>query len=243
MKPIVVLQEPQNVINIAVVMRAMLNFGLRDLRLVAPAEFDGRRIEGIAHKSGELIERTEMFDTLDEALADCTFVAGLTARGRTAKRNVQRPNETLAELQTLSDADRPAFLFGREDKGLSNEQLDRCHRIVTIPTTENNSSLNLGQAATVMMAQWFDANETPQFKKPRKDAAPATRHQLELLFQDAERALDRIEFFKSRTHATIMRTIRELAHRMPLDEREAALVRATCLEVVNYLDRNGITEK
>ena len=141
MKPIVVLNEPQNLINTAVVIRAMLNFGLRDCRLVAPAEFDAHRIEGIAHKSGPVIERTEIFDNLDSALADCTFVVGLTARGRTAKRNAQRPTEMVAEMQTLSDADRPALLFGREDKGLTNDELDRCHRIVTIPTTQEYPSL------------------------------------------------------------------------------------------------------
>ena len=241
MIPIVVLQEPQNVINIAVVMRAMLNFGVRDIRLVAPAEFDARRIEGIAHKSGALIERAQIVESLDDAVGDCTEVFGLTARGRAAKRNVARPREAAEEIAGLGSEHRVALLFGREDKGLTNEELDRCHRVVTIPTTDEHPSLNLAQAATVMLYECFVATADPPFKRPRYDAPPATRAEIEQVFTDAETALDAIEFFKTpQTKASILRTLRELVHRMHPDQREAKLARAMCREVVNYLDRKGV---
>lgn len=241
MKPIVVLHEPQNVINIAVVMRAMLNFGLRDIRLVSPAEFDARRIEGIAHKSGELIQRAQTFDTLDDALRDCTEVFGLTARGRAAKRSTTRPREAAEEIATIGEGHRVALLFGREDKGLTNAELDRCHRVITIPTTDEYPSLNLAQAATVMLYSCFVATADPPFKRPRYDAPPATREEIEQIFLDGEAALDAIEFFKTpQTKASIMRTMRELIHRMTPDQREAKLARAMCREVVNYLDRKDL---
>lgn len=242
MNVVVVLHEPQDLVNIAVVIRAMLNFGQRELRLVSPAEFDATRMEGIAHKAGELIRRTERCATLDQALADCTHVVGLTARGRGVKRNVQRPEEAAVQLAAMSPPDRPAVVLGREDKGLSNDDLDRCHRIVTIPTTGRHSSINLGQAATVMLYELYKAAAAADFafKRPRRQALPATRELLEQLFADAEQALWAVDFFKARNPEHIMRTARELVHRTPLDAREAGLIRSMCLEVVRYLERMGI---
>ena len=237
----VVLHKPQDLINIAVVIRAMKNFGFRDLRLVSPAEFDVRRIEGIAHKSGDIAQRATVFDDLDDALADFTLVAGLTARGRTAKRNVRLVEDAAHELAAIESPERAAILFGREDKGLTNEDLDRCHRIVCIPTRSEHTSMNLAQAATVTLYELFKAaNAPPEFKRPRRDAPPATREQLELLYRDAQEALEAIEFFKSRNQTSIMRTLREITHRATIDEREAKLVRAMSLEVVRYLERIGI---
>jgi tRNA/rRNA methyltransferase len=241
MKPIVVLNEPQDLVNIAVVMRAMLNFGLPDLRLVSPAEeFDLRRVEGIAHKSGTLARRVKIHDSLPDAIEDCTHVYALTARGRTVKRNVQRPAEAAEEIVSFPDDHRVALLFGREDKGLTNEELDLCQRAVTIPTTDEFPSLNLSQAATVMMYAWFTAVADPPFKRPRRDAPPATREEMEMVFADAERALESIEFFKSRTKTAIMRTVREVLHRGALDQREMGLARAMFREVIHYLERKGI---
>ncbi len=241
MRPTVVLHSPQDLVNIAVVIRAMKNFGFRHLRLVAPAEFDVRRIEGVAHKTGDVAQRARIFETLDEALADFTFVVGLTARGRTAKRNAQHVAEAAQELASLDNSERPAVLFGREDKGLSNDDLDRCHRIVSIPTESDHSSMNLAQAATVCLYEIFRASDAPpEMKRPRRSAPAATREQLELLFHDAEAALEAIEFFKSRNQRSIMRTVREVIHRGPIDEREAKLLRGMSLEVIRYLERMGV---
>ena len=241
MRVAVVLHEPRDIVNIAVVIRAMRNFGQRQLRLVSPAEFDPRRIEGIAHKSSDTIKRVEIFDDLDSALGEFTHVVGLTARGRTVKRNVQRPVEAAAALAQQADDERIAILFGPEDRGLTNVDLDRCHRIVTIETTPEHSSLNLAQAATVMLYELFKAGgAVAPFKEPRREAPPADRRALEQLFEDIERSLSAIEFFKSRTNTSIMRSVRELAHRTPLDAREVGLLRAMTLEVVNYLERKGV---
>jgi TrmH family RNA methyltransferase len=241
MKVAMVLHEPRDIVNIAVVIRAMRNFGQRQLRLVSPAEFDPRRIEGIAHKSSDTIKRVEIFEDLDSALGEFTHVVGLTARGRTVKRNVQRPAEAAAALAQQAEDERIAILFGPEDRGLTNADLDRCHRIVTIETTPEHSSLNLAQAATVMLYELFKAGgAVAPFKEPRREAPPADRWALEQLFEDIERSLSAIEFFKSRTNTSIMRSVRELAHRTPLDAREVGLLRAMALEVVNYLERRGV---
>src|SRR5438046_1120938 len=120
----VVLHEPQDLVNIAHVVRALKNFGFRDLRLVSPREYDPYRVEGIAHQTQDVLARVARFDRLEDALLDCVHVVGFTARGRTAKRNLQRPREAAAEILTRGEAGPVALLFGREDKGLPNEALD-----------------------------------------------------------------------------------------------------------------------
>jgi TrmH family RNA methyltransferase len=224
-------------VNIAGVIRVMKNFALRDLRLVAPVEYDAYRVEGIAHKTGDVLKRVRLFDALDPALADCHHVVGFTARQRTAKRNAQRPREAAAELLAVREEALVALLFGPEDKGLTNDELDRCHRIVTIPTTPDYASLNLAQAVSVMAYELFVARGTPPFKPPRRAADPATQEQLERLFADARRALEAIDFFKTRNPEAIMRTVREVIHRTRFDAREVELARAMCIEV-----RRKVTE-
>lgn len=239
MSLVVVLHEPQDLVNIAHVVRGLKNFAFRDLRLVAPREYDAYRIGGIAHQSQDVLARVAVFETLEAALADCVHVVGFTARGRSAKRNVQRPRDAAAEIVTLWDAGPVALLFGREDKGLTNESLDLCHRIVTIPSDPAYASLNLAHAVVLMLYELALLRGDPPlaFKLPRRRAEPAPVEQLERLFADLERALAAIEFFKTRDAEHVLRTVREIIHRTPLDEREVKLLRAMAIEVVKYSER------
>ncbi|MBI3081582.1 MAG: TrmJ/YjtD family RNA methyltransferase, partial [Gemmatimonadetes bacterium] len=226
MSLVIVLHRPQDLVNIASVIRIMKNFGLRDLRLVAPAEYDAYRVEGIAHQTGDVLKRVQVFEALDPALAGCHHVVGFTARQRSAKRNAQRPREAAGELLAMSEATLVALVFGPEDQGLTNDELDRCHRIVTIPTSAEYPSLNLAQAVAVMAYELFLARGTPPLKPPRRAAEPARQEQLERLFEDARAALEAIDFFKTRRPEAIMRTVREVIHRTPFDAREVELARA-----------------
>jgi TrmH family RNA methyltransferase len=239
MSVVVVLDQPQDLVNIAHVVRAMKNFAFRDLRLVQPREYDAYRVEGIAHQTADVLARVRTFASLGEALGDCVHIVGLTARGRTAKRNVQRPREAAAEITDLAEDGPVALLFGREDKGLSNEALDRCHRVVTIPSEASYPSLNLGHAAVIMLYDLALARGagTQPFKAPRRTSEPAAAEELERLFEGVARALATIDFFKTRNAEGIMRTMRELAHRTPLDLREVKLLRAMAIEVVKYGER------
>lgn len=242
---VLVLWESQDIVNIAGTVRAMKNFGLRRLRLVTPAEWDPWRIEGIAHDTAEIVAAVEIFEDLESALADCTFTVAMTARGRRAKRAVGRPREIAAELierLALPGEDGPtAIVFGREDAGLPNSALDLCHRSVTIPTNPEHASLNLAQAVLVIAYELWMATEgaAQGFKPPRRDAPPAPIQLLEKTFEDVEQALWAIDFFKSRQTESVMRTLRALAHRAELDQREAGFVRAIAIEVVKYIERSG----
>lgn len=219
----------------------MKNFGLSRLRLVSPASWDPWRIEGIAHGTREIVESAQLFDDLSDALADCSWVVGMTARARRAKRSLGRPREIAPELLERAGGAAPvAVLLGREDRGLTNQALDRCHRLVIVPTSPVHPSLNLAQAALVMAYELWLASEgeAQPVKPPRRDAPPATAGEYEELFREAEDTLREIDFFKSqRTAASVMRTLREVGYRSGLDRREAALARAIAIEVKKYAGR------
>lgn len=154
----VVLYQPQDIVNVAAIIRVMSNFGLSDLRLVEPAAFDAYRIAGIAHHTEELIARTRRFATLDEALAECGLVLGTSGRPRERERLVLNPRQAAPRMLDAAGSQRVAVLFGPEQDGLANEQLDRCHGVICIPTHPYNRSLNLGQAALVIAYElWMAA--------------------------------------------------------------------------------------
>ena len=240
--PILVLVNPQDLVNIAAAVRIARNFGIERMRLVNPETFDPWRIEGIAHNSAAFVAGIEIVDSLEAAIGDCVHVAVLTARGRTAKRRTIRPREAAAELLARAPEGPVAMVFGREDRGLTNAEIDLGHVLVTIPTDPQSSSLNLAQAVAIMAYEtWLlRGGERQPLKSPRKDAAPATAGQLEELFADWRRALWAVDFFKTRRSESVMRSFREVVHRAGLDGREASLVRAMGIEVVRYLERAGI---
>lgn len=246
---VVVLWQTQDYVNIAGTIRAMKNFGLSRLRLIQPELWDPWRVEGIAHGTEDVVARTEIHDSLLSALGDCSYVVGMTARARRAKRAVARPRGLAPELLTRAaesvagQAGPVALLFGREDHGLSNEALDLCHRTCIIPTSEH-ASLNLAQAVLVIAYElWMEAaGMTQPHRPPRRDVEPAPVALLERLFTDAERALWTVDFFKSRQTESVMRTLRELVRRADPDAREAGFLRAMAIEVVKYVGRMRGTE-
>jgi TrmH family RNA methyltransferase len=239
--PILVLVCPQDIVNIASAVRIARNFGIERMRLVQPEVFDPYRIEGIAHNSAEFVSRIEILPSLEAAVADCIEVAVLTARGRAAKRRTLRPRAAAAELVERAAEGPVAIVAGREDRGLTNAELDLGHVLVTIPTDPRSSSLNLAQAIAIMAYESWLARggESVPLKPPRHDVGPATAGQLEELFSDWRQALWAIDFFKTRRSESVMRSFREIVHRARLDGREAALVRAMGIEVVRYLERVG----
>jgi TrmH family RNA methyltransferase len=239
--PILVLVNPQDIVNIASAVRIAKNFGIDRIRLVNPEIFDPYRIEGIAHNTADLVARIEMFDTLAAAIEDCVYTVVLTARERAAKRRVLRPHHAAEVLVAEAAAGPVAVVAGREDSGLTNDELDLCHALVTISTDPAHPSLNLAQAVAIMAYESWNArggSDLP-LKPPRKQAAPATSGQLEELFADWTRALWAIDFFKTRQPEHVMRSFREMVFRAALDGREASLLRAMGIEVVRFLDRTG----
>ena len=235
----VVLHEPQDLVNIAGVVRAMANMGLSRLTVVDPAEFDPWRITGIAHRTDHIVDRVRQVDTLDEAIADATYVVGTSARARTAQRNYRRPRELAARIQRRALEGEVAIVFGREDRGLSNEALDRCHDVLVIPTDPGYSSLNLAQAVLLISYELFLAGgiEPEALPRGKRSLGPASAAELEEMYAALEQGLARIEFFKARKPESVMRVLRTIFGRTGLDAHEARLVRSIGYEVRNWADR------
>lgn len=231
---VVILNRPQDVVNIATSLRAMMNMGLTRLRLVRPDDFNAYRIAGIAHGSEALIERIEFFDSLDEATADAALVVGTTARRRTATYLWKHPRDAAPELLAYdASGQHPiAIVFGREDTGLLNEDLDRCDRLLVVPTSEINSSLNLAQAVLLIGYELMlgTAVQPPELPQPRRDTTRANALQMRALFEQSEAALRAIDFFKGKNPEAIMRTLRAVLRRAELTSREATLLRAMGIE-------------
>ncbi len=238
---VIVLDHPQNVVNIAGVVRVMMNFGLPTLRLVNPDEFDAYRIEGIAHRSTPLIEAATLHDSLADALADVHYIVGTTARPRTAGRNYTRPREVAPQITQRAEEGKVAILFGREDRGLTNEGLDLCHAVSIIPTDTEYSSLNLAQACLVLAYEVFlsAGHFDEELPRGRRSTRPPSQEELEQTFGALEGGLGRMEFFKARKPAAVMRTLRTVITRADPDLREAKLLAAIGYEIGHFIDREG----
>jgi TrmH family RNA methyltransferase len=235
---VVVLNEPQNLVNIAGVVRAMKNMGLLRLRLVRPAEFDSWRIGGIAHRSQDVLDEAEIMDSLAGALADAVYVVGTTARARTAQRNYVRPREVAPKIVEHARDGVVALLFGREDRGLGNDALDLCHAAAIIPTNPDYSSINLAQAVLLLSYEVFLAAGEIEGPLPRgrRSTRPATQEEMENTYAALEEGLHRIDFYKAREPEAILRTLRTLISRAEPDLQEAGLLRAIGFEIGKYLD-------
>ncbi len=227
----------------------MKNFGLSDLRLVNPDVFDAYRLEGIAHRTADLIEACTLHETLDDAIGDATFVVGTTARARTEGRTYARARDAAEAIHRritdpAADA-RIAVLFGREDRGLTNEALDRCHLAAIIPTDPEYSSLNLAQAALVIAYEIFLLADggLEEMPRGRRATRPPTHEELEQTFQAIADGLARIDFYKARKPEAVMRTLRTIISRAEPDLREARLLAAVGYEIGNYLDRTDARDR
>lgn len=240
----VVLDHPQDNINIGNVARACKNFCVDAIRLVEPAEFDPDEIEVTARRARDVVDAMEIYESLPEALSDCKFVVGTTARPRSAPRIVTEPRGAAAKAVEIGKEHRVAYLFGREDKGLSNAALDRCHSIVTIPTNPDYTSLNLGQAVLLNIWEYFriardiDTVEPDLgIARPDSEFPPASSKGMERLMERIDTALEEIEFFKTETSEHVLRAVRNVLNRAALDERELAIWHGIFREVSMHVDR------
>ena len=235
----VVLHEPRDLVNIAAAVRAMANMGMERLTVVDPAEFDPRRITGIAHRTGHIVAAATFAGSLEEALVDATYVVGTSARPRTARRNYRRPRELAPRILRRARHGNVAIVFGREDRGLSNEALDLCHEVMVIPTAPGYSSLNLAQAVLLVAYELFleGAGAAEPLPTGKRSLGPATTAELEEMYKALEEGLDRAAFFRARKAESVMRILRTVFGRTTLDAHEARLIRSVGYQVRNRLER------
>jgi tRNA/rRNA methyltransferase len=166
----VVLVATRNPLNIGAVARAMSNFGFPRLRLVTPYEPAFREARSAVGAS-KLLASAEVYESVAEAIADCTLVVGTTAvRHRDLHHPLRRLEVGARLLRKRLAASRVALLFGSEKRGLSNEDLSHCHWLVRIPTCEENISMNLGQAVAVCLYELVRDGNTLAREEKQKAA-------------------------------------------------------------------------
>ncbi len=235
---VVVINRPQDPVNIAATVRVMKNMGLADLRLVQPVAYDPWRIEGVAHGTRDIVDRIVHYEALDAALADCVYVAAFGGKRRAHRWPLTTPRALAPVVLEKAAEGRVALLFGQEDHGLPNEAIDRAHTLCTIPTTEH-SSLNVAQAVLVAAYELhLEAGDATRTLARHKHHAALPKHdEWERALADIDRCLGAIAFYRTRNPEHIMRSVRSLLNRAGPDSRELTLVRAMAIEVLRTIDR------
>jgi tRNA/rRNA methyltransferase len=222
--PVIVLVEPQLGQNIGKAARAMLNFGLTEMRIVNPRDGWPNPDAGpAASKADIVLEKAEIFDTTAEAVADCSQVYASTVRRRDVRTPVVGPEEMAREINQTDG--RSAILFGRERSGLSTEDVALSTRIVTVPINPEFGSLNLAQAVILLAYEWSRTADLAQpTAKEEEPAAPMG--ELEGLIGQFEAALDARGYFypPERAQAT-QRTIRTILTKPGWSSREVNALR------------------
>ncbi len=195
--PAIVLVEPQLGENIGAVARAMLNFGLTELRLVAPRDgWPNEKALAMASGAAPVIERARLVATTAEALADTHFVAAMTARPRESLTPVMTPEAAAREMKArIACGQACALMLGPERAGLSNDDAMRADAIVAIPVNPAFASLNLAQAACVFAYEWAKADGYAPAPGDLEIAAPATRAEFDGLIEHLFAELERQKYF------------------------------------------------
>src|SRR6266850_5178868 len=216
--PIVILVEPQLGDNIGTTARAMANFGLSRLRLIKPRDgWPNPRAYVAASGADRILDEAVLYDTVEAAIADCTYVLATTARAHDQAKPVLAPEEAARVMAPrIAAGEAVGLVFGRERYGLENTEVALTDAIVTYPVNPAFASLNLAQAVLVIAYEWFKlvSGGALPFAMPQK-SDPATKEQLFAFFENVERELDRVEFFRpAEKHETMMINLRNIFHRM-----------------------------
>ncbi|MEM9420927.1 MAG: RNA methyltransferase [Pseudomonadota bacterium] len=236
--PLVILVRPQMGENIGAAARAMLNFGISSMRLVAPRDgWPNPKAKAMASGAGVVIDSVRVFDSVADAVADCDHVVATTARQRGLFLPVHTPQEVGPVLRGWSaQGRRSAILFGAEKTGLETDELAMADALITIPVNPAFSSLNLAQAVLLLAYEWSQAGERdPLFTSPY-DAAPAPRAAQEGMVEHLFEALDRVGYFYPEARRlTLERNIRTLFTNAKLTEPETRLFRGMVRQMMRHL--------
>ena len=243
--PAIILVRPQLAVNIGMCARAMVNFGLDDLRLVNPREgwprMDERRETAYAAAAGaaHLLDAARVFDSLEAAVADLHFVYASTARERGQMKSVVAPAKAMAETaRIIADGQRCGVLFGPERTGLDNREVSLADAIITFPVNPAYASLNLAQAVLLCGYEWFKASHIPLTPAPPR-ASPATREMVVAFFDFLDAKLEERGFFRPVGKKPIMqRNLRNIFHRIGMTEQD---IRTLWGAVVRLVDGPRVT--
>jgi len=223
--------------NIGAVARAMKNMGLKELALVEPRYFPHEEATTRASGAHDVLENAIVVETLGEAIADCVYVAGASARTRAINWPLLDCRDAAARLIEESAGGKVAAVFGPEKTGLSNAELDHCDTLLTIPTDPDFSSLNLAMAVQVLTYE-IRAARTDKQPEYEADAPLATSEELEFFYSHLEKVMTDLQFLDPDNPRHLMRRLRRLFVRARPDKNELNILRGV-LAAVDRDNSNG----
>lgn len=230
----IVLVETSHPGNVGAAARAMKNMGVTGLTLVKPKEFPSEKAKARAVSAADVLENARVVGSVEEAIADCQLVIGTSARDRRIPWPLLDPKGCGAKVVEAQGAGhRVAILFGREDRGLSNEELQQCHFHVNIPTGEAYSSLNLAMAIQVICYELLQAKQMP-VPEQRWDMDYANAGDMEHLYDHLEETMIQVGFHDPETPRQLLTRVRRLFNRIRPDQMEINILRGF-LTAVNRL--------
>ena len=217
--------------------RAMANMGIRHLTLAAPnlqnSWEEGERLA--VHATDILANRRECA-TFEEAVADCVAVVGTTAREGLYRQHVKAPRDCAPDILSLAATGPVALVFGREDKGLLNEEIAQCTHLIRIPVDEGYTSINLSQAVLITCYEFFCA--TGRYRPPREKAPPAPQAQKQQLMKNWSAMLQAIGFMKPEQADHFMQGFHRVFSRGVVTKDDAALLLGVARQAV-WATENG----
>jgi len=216
--------------NIGAAARAMKTMGLSNLVLVQPKTFPSNEAIAMASGATDILESATVVPTLEEAIADCGFVVGASARSRNLTWPLVNPREMAHQVLALPENTQVAVVLGRERSGLTNDELARCHCHVNIPANPEYSSLNVASAVQVLayelrMSSVAGTEQSKPHWGVEWDQPPASAGQLDGLFNHWEQLLVDIDFLDPSNPRTLISKLRRLILRSQPDEVEANILR------------------
>lgn len=230
--PVIILVEPQLGENIGMAVRAMANFSLEHLRLVAPRDgWPNEKAEVAASGAPGILDHVQVFDTLEEAVADLHYVVAATARHRDMVKPVSGPKLVVNDLShRIAAGQTTGILFGREKWGLTNDETAIADIIMTYPVNPDFSSLNLAQSVIIFAYDWFllaHSSEEADGSVPESpERGPATREDLIHLFEHLESELDEAGFLRPvEKRPSMVRNIRNIFHKASLTDQDVRTLR------------------
>ena len=216
--PAVILVEPQLGENIGMAARAMGNFALTRLRIVKPRDgWPNIAAQRAAAGADHILDRAQLFETVEQAVADLTLLFATTARAHDQAKPVVGPESAAQEVAShIAAGGGAGILFGRERWGLMNEEVALANRIITFPVNPSFASLNLAQAVLLIGYEWFKqaTGGALPFDMPER-SEPASQHQMQAFFENLVRELDRVEFLRpAEKRDTMLVNLRNIFTRM-----------------------------
>ena len=211
--------------NIGAAARAMKNMGFRNLSLVKPKEFPSDVATYRSKAAKDILENALIFNNLQEAVVDCELVIGTSARDRKEPWPILSPKESAEEVSKSLKIHKIAIVFGREDRGLTNEELGLCNYHVHIPTDPEYSSLNLSQAVQILVYEIRMAVLSDDENQDYWDVELANNNQTEMLIQHMDELMQEVDFYDVDNPRKLLLRVRRFFKRSRIDVMETNIFR------------------